>query len=147
MNIKGITFEFLRYVLVGGSAFVIDIGTLFLVRTYVLYSWGAKGVLISTAIGFIAGLIFNYIFSNLFVFKRIDEKVKKHPIRSFTIFTIIGIIGLGLTELGMYGGIQIFGLDYYLLVKIFTAAIVLLWNYIARKVFIFKGEELWTKKN
>jgi len=138
MNIKGITFEFFRYVLVGGSAFLIDIGTLFLVQTYLLFTWGAAGVLISTAIGFIAGLIFNYIFSNLFVFKKIDKKVKKHPVRSFTIFTIIGIIGLGLTEIGMFAGIKLLGLDYYLFVKIFTAAIVLLWNYIARKVFIFK---------
>jgi len=146
MNIKGITLEFFRYVLVGGFAFIIDIGTLYLFRTFVFYNLGANGILISTAIGFIAGLIFNYIFSNLFVFKKIDESVKKHPVRSFTIFTIIGIIGLGLTETGMYAGIRFFGQEYYLYVKIVIAAVVLLWNYIARKIFIFKGEELWTKK-
>jgi putative flippase GtrA len=145
MNIKGITFEFFRYLLVGGSAFIIDAGTLYLVQTYLLYSWGAVGILVSTAIGFIVGLIYNYILSNLFVFKKIDDKVKKHPIRSFTIFSIIGIIGLLLTEIGMYAGIILIGQKYYMFIKVVVAAIVLLWNYIARKVFIFKGEELWMK--
>ena len=147
MNIKGVALEFFRYVLVGGSAFLIDAGILYLVQTYLLYPWGTTGVLISTAIGFTAGLIYNYILSNWFVFKKIDEKVKKHPMRSFIIFTIIGIIGLIFTEIGMYAGIKLCGLDYFMLVKVIVAAVVLLWNYIARKVFIFKGEVLWTKEN
>ena len=116
-------------------------------QTYILYPWKETGVLISTAIGFIAGLIFNYIFSTIFVFKNIDDKVKKHQVRSFFIFTIIGIIGLLLTETGMYAGILLLGLNFFMFVKVITATIVLLWNYIARKIFIFKGEVLWTKKN
>ena len=146
MNIKGLIFEFSRYVLVGGAAFLIDIGSLYLLQTYVFHSFGTTGVLISTAIGFTLGLIFNYIFSKKFVFQKMDDNVNKHPIRSFTIFTIIGIFGLAFTEIGMYAGVKLLGLDYYLIVKIVVAIFVLLWNYIARKVFIFKGEKIYEEK-
>jgi len=69
----------------------------------------------------------------------IDENVKRRKIRSFVLFVIIGIIGLLITELCMYIGVYMFGQKWYLVVKIFTAGIVLLWNYAGRKVLIFKG--------
>jgi putative flippase GtrA len=103
------------------------------------------GILLATACGFIIGLVFNYVFSFIFVFKQIDEKAQKHKIRSFVIFTVIGVIGLWLTELFMYAGIKLFGQTVYLIIKIVTAIVVLLWNYIARKMFIFKGVQYGTK--
>ena len=145
MNIKGIKFEFFRYILVGGSAFLIDASILFLLEKYLLSGLGEIGILISTAIGFIAGLIYNFILSTLYVFKKIDESVQKHPVRSFVIFTIIGIVGLLLTEAGMYAGIRFLGAEYYMFVKVVVAGIVLIWNYTARKILIFKGETLWTE--
>jgi putative flippase GtrA len=99
---------------------------------------GKAGILISTALGFITGLIYNYILSLIFVFKKASDKVKGKQLKSFIIFSIIGIIGLGLTEVGMYLGIITFGSQYYLIVKLFVAAVVLFWNYIARKIFIFQ---------
>jgi putative flippase GtrA len=126
--------------LVGGSAFLIDAGILFLLQTYLLYRFGEIGILISTAVGFIAGLIYNFILSTLYVFKRTNENAKKHPVRSFVIFTIIGIVGLILTEAGMYAGIRLLGVDHYMFVKVVVAGIVLIWNYTARKILIFKGK-------
>ncbi|GMO38932.1 MAG: hypothetical protein Ta2F_15310 [Termitinemataceae bacterium] len=106
---------------------------------------GTAGILLATAVGFIAGLVFNYIFSLIFVFKQIDENAKQHKIRSFILFTVIGVIGLALTEAGMYGGIRMFGQEWYLVVKIITAGIVLVWNYSARKLLIFKGAKYGQK--
>ena len=131
--------EFLRYVLIGGIAFVIDISVLYLFRTFIFFHMGHVGILIAAALGFTAGLIFNFIFSLVFVFKQIDEKAKQHKVRSFILFVIIGLIGLLITEACMYGGIILFGEKWYLLVKCFTAGIVLMWNYIGRKILIFKG--------
>jgi putative flippase GtrA len=131
--------EFLRYVLVGGIAFIVDMLVLYLSRTLLFSHMGHTGILIATALGFTAGLVFNYIFSLLFVFKQIDENAKRHKIRSFVLFVIIGIIGLLITELCMYAGINLFGEEWYLVVKIFTAGLVLLWNYAGRKILIFKG--------
>jgi putative flippase GtrA len=96
------------------------------------------GILLAAAFGFIAGLIFNYIFSLIFVFRHTNENAKQHKIRSFILFTVIGVIGLLITEVCMFAGIHIFGQKWYLAVKIITAGIVLMWNYIARKILIFK---------
>ncbi|MDR2509274.1 MAG: GtrA family protein [Spirochaetaceae bacterium] len=132
-------YEFLRYVLVGGSAFVIDIGVLYFTKTYIFQKLATSGILAATACGFIAGLIYNYTLSILFVFKNACETVAAHKTRSFIVFTIIGLIGLGLTELLMYTGIRLAGSPFYLVVKVVTAGVVLLWNYIARKLLVFKG--------
>lgn len=130
--------EFLRYLLVGGTAFIIDASILFITKRYIFDDLGKSGVLISTALGFIVGLIFNYILSILFVFEKSKEKVKGKQIKAFTIFAIIGVIGLLLTELGMYAGIELFGENAYIFIKIFVAGVVLIWNYTARKITIFR---------
>jgi putative flippase GtrA len=131
--------EFLRYVLVGGLAFIIDFGVLHLSKTLFFSHLEHVGILLAAALGFTAGLVFNFIFSLLFVFKQRAENAKRHKIRSFALFAIIGLIGLLITEFCMYAGVCLFGAEWYLIVKMFTAGIVLIWNYVARKVLIFKG--------
>jgi putative flippase GtrA len=129
-------------VVVGGSAFLVDISVLQLCLDYFFHDLTVNdGILLATALGFMAGLICNYTFSCLFVFQKIDEKAKQHKTRSFILFAIIGIVGLGLTELLMFLGILLMGEDRYIAVKIFAAGVVLVWNYLARKIMIFKGVE------
>lgn len=129
--------EFMRYLVVGGSAFVVDFGVLYLTKTFLFDSMGNTGILLATAIAFIAGLLFNYVFSILFVFEQAGNKIKGKEAKAFALFALIGVIGLGLTQLGMYLGITIFDPAYYLVVKAIVAIVVLFWNYIARKVLIF----------
>lgn len=139
-KLKNVDFirEFIRYFFVGGSAFFIDTGVLYLTQRFIFFSMGKPGILIATALGFMAGLVYNYILSIFFVFKNAEEKIKGKQLESFIIFAIIGIIGLGLTELGMYLGITLLSSKYYLFVKVVVATVVLFWNYIARKILIFK---------
>jgi len=129
-------YEFSRYVLVGGSAFVVDMALLYLFKNYVFYNFENK-IYISTALGFIGGLIYNYIFSLTFVFDNAKSQNKGKTIGAFIAFLLIGMAGLLLTEIGMYIGIQIFAI-YYLFVKTLVAAVVLIWNYGMRKMLIFK---------
>jgi putative flippase GtrA len=138
-------FEFLRYSMVGGLAFIIDFGVLYLAKTYLFSALETAGILLATALGFIAGLIFNYILSFIFVFKKIDAGAQQHKIRSFILFSGIGVIGLALTEAGMYVGIRLFGHEWYLFLKVIIAGIVLAWNYLARKILIFKGAQYGQK--
>lgn len=118
--------EFFRYAVVGGIAFLADYGTLFLFQE----------LFISTAAGFIVGLIVNYVLSLTFVFRRKDNRGSGKSVTAFLIFTVVGVIGLGLTELIMYLGTELMHISY-LIVKIAAAAIVLVWNYVGRKVLIF----------
>ena len=136
-GVKELGMEFFRYLLVGGSAFVVDFGVLYLTKTFLFCGIGITGVYIATALGFTAGLVYNYILSMIFVFKRAKEKTQGKTVRAFLVFSLIGVIGLGITELGMYLGVQL--LDFhYLIVKVVMAAIVLMWNYLARKFLIFR---------
>ncbi|EKQ51307.1 MULTISPECIES: GtrA family protein [unclassified Clostridium] len=136
MNRKAIIDEFIRYIFVGGTAFFIDILTLYFFKTQVFFGLGYIGIYVSTALGFLAGLIFNYICSLIFVFKDAKEQGKGRNIFSFFLFSLIGMIGLLLTEIGMYAGVNFFNMNY-LLTKVIVAAAVLIWNYAARKILIF----------
>jgi putative flippase GtrA len=136
---KPLIHEFLRYVLVGGAAFIVDFGILYFSKAFLFSTLGETGILLATALGFIAGLVFNYVLSLAFVFKQTSGTAKQNKVRSFVLFTIIGIIGLLITEVCMFSGIVIFGQQWYPAMKIIAAWIVLMWNYIARKTFIFKG--------
>jgi len=136
---KQLIYEFLRYMLAGGFIFILDITVLYLTKTFIFNNMGHIGILLATAISFICVLILNYIFSVVFVFRQIDEKAQKNKVRSITIFIIIGITGLILTEVCMHIGLIIFGEEWYLAVKAATSWIVFMWNYIGRKLFIFGG--------
>lgn len=122
--------EFIRYCLVGGIAFLVDFGVLIFFTEVLNLDYK-----ISAIFGFIAGLAVNYILSKTFVFKK---KVNSET-KAFTIFAIIGIIGLGITELGLWLGADIVGIDYRI-AKIIVTGVVLFWNYLGRKFLIFNRE-------
>ena len=110
---------------------------MFLSRSFLFGYLGDDGVYIATALGFISGLVFNYIFSLVFVFKSAKEQNKGKTVGAFIAFALIGMIGLALTEGGMYLGYNMMRINY-LVVKVFVAAVVLVWNYAGRKILIFK---------
>ena len=126
--------EFMRYIVVGGSAFVLDFGTMCLFKEFI---FKGEHLFIAVFIGYIVGLVYNFLLSNWYVFKNGFEKIKGKEIRSFIIFALIGIVGLGLTEVLMYLFVNILTI-WYIFAKILSAGIVLFWNYLARKLIIYK---------
>ena len=79
----------------------------------------------------------NYILSVCFVFSE-TEKVKSKA-KEFIVYAVIGVIGLLLTEAIMYLCTDIIGM-YFLLSKIVAAAIVLIWNFVARKKILYTNK-------
>ncbi len=137
---KALVKEFARYLVVGGTAFLVDYGVLYLSKTYLFQSLGDSGVYLATALGFLAGLSYNYILSLVWVFQSAKAQNKGKTVGAFLVFAVIGAIGLLLTEGGMYVGYQLMHINY-LIVKLFVAAVVLLWNYGARKVILFRDDK------
>lgn len=129
--------EFVRYLVVGGLSFVVDFATLFICQQYVFPENSPETLYLSTAIGFITGLIVNYILSLVFVFTDEKQATKGRDFKSFFIFAMIGVIGLLLTELGMHLGVNVLNFNY-LFIKCIVTGFVLIWNYGARKIIIFK---------
>lgn len=134
---RRLLFEFLRYAVVGGIAFVVDFGTLVAAQEIYLKSFLA-GVYIATVLGFIVGLVVNYALSLWFVFTSVKDRDKGRSLGAFLVFGVIGLLGLVWTELGMWLGIEQLHLNY-MLVKVFVTGAVLLWNYLGRKILIFNG--------
>lgn len=121
-------FQLIRYTFVGGFAFIVDFGTLFLLTEYLNLHY-----LVSAAIAFILGLVTNYFLSIGWVFTRHTVSDKRIE---FIVFALIGLVGLGLNELFLWLFTDLAGM-YYLISKILTAVLVYLWNFFVRKLILF----------
>ena len=108
-------------------------------------------LILSTAFGFCAGLTVNWLLSITFVFKQVSDEKQSRSKKSFAIFTIIGVIGLGITQLGMFLGVNflpeitLFSSTTFLgeswtwwISKVIMTCLVLVWNYVGRKLLVFK---------
>ncbi len=119
--------QILKFGVVGGIAFLIDYAVLFCCEEFL-----KLGVLWSAGIAFTISVIFNYIASVKWVF---DVNQEKDPKKNFIMFIIFSIIGLILTEIIMWFGTDILNI-HYLLVKIIATGIVMVFNFITRKMFL-----------
>lgn len=126
---KKLFVQIFRFLIVGGLAFVIDYATLIVCKEV----FGIP-VLISSAIAFTVSVIFNYILSVKWVFDVNNNKSKQE---NFIVFIVLSIIGLLLTELIMWLGTDIIGINY-LIVKIIATILVMIFNFITRKIFLEK---------
>lgn len=140
---KTLILEFLRYAVVGGISFVADAGAMTLFKE-LFFKENCTGVQMAlcVAIGFVVGLACNYLLSNIFVFKSDEQKKQGRNLKAFILYFLVGLIGFGLTELGMWVGVGIVGADglWYILIKCFVAGVVLIWNYVGRKIFVYHGK-------
>lgn len=155
--------QILKFGVVGGLSFVID----FVVYTIVCKVLGGEyGYLIAGICGFTVSLIFNYLASMAFVFERKENANRK---AEFLIFLILSLIGMGLNTLILWLYVDlltanvswifnIHNLIYNWLVsinigffnsvkelieifaKIFATAIVMVYNFISRKIFLEKKD-------
>ena len=93
------TLQFLRYIVVGGCAFVTDFCTVWLLKELGLH------YLVAGVFGFILGVIVNYILSKTLAFS--GKKANMSAQAEFVLFIVISLIGLGLTELFVEGSFQV----------------------------------------
>ena len=124
---ENLLIQIFKFGIVGGIAFLIDYVVLFCCKEFIGLS-----VLLSAAIAFTVSVVYNYIASVKWVFDVNKEKSAK---KNFVIFIILSIIGLIITEIIMWIGSDIMKINY-LIVKIIATAIVMVFNFITRKMFL-----------
>ena len=143
--------EILRFCIVGGVATIVDFVamgiTLYIFDPSlypnffnVFYGGGTPTVLAScvgTGVGFIVGLVVNYLLSVLFVF---DEKGSSKTLHGFIVFALLSAGGLAINVVGMYLFVDLAGWNEWL-IKIMLTLIVLVYNYITRKLIIFRKDK------
>ncbi len=104
--------------------------------------------LISSGVSYTISTIVNYILSVTVVF---DADKEANKVVQFIVFVVLSLIGLGINQLCMWGGtawlerlmeqsqaLAAYSRYAYMVVKIFATAIVMVYNFITRKIFIEK---------
>lgn len=151
---KQLFWEIFRFLIVGGTATIVDYAA-----SYLFYHWWLPSSLVgetasliaSTAIGFLFGLIVNWLLSITFVFKQVKDEKESRSKKSFLIFSLIGVAGLAITEIGVWAGVEFLpqitffssttfiGAEWkWWISKVVMTCVVLVWNYVGRKLLVFK---------
>ncbi len=132
--------QFFRYLFVGGIATVVDW----------LLSFGAEQLLksltttddqivyiLATTAGFAGGLVTNFLLSRAFVFASKEARAKTKLGEFMGHFTV-GAVGLGMSYLIVWAGTS-FVVNNFMIFRIIATIIVFVWNYLARKFFVYKN--------
>ena len=120
--------QFVKYLFVGGAAFLFDFGTLYTLTEYVHFHY-----LVSSVFAFIIGLNVNYFLAKFLVFK--ESKIKNIK-KEYLLVVVISLSALVINQFSLFVLTEKIGM-YYLLSKIITTVFLLFYNFIIRKVFIF----------
>ena len=118
----------IKFGFVGFLCFFIDWG----IMVFLTEVFGINP-LISSTISFTVSVTVNYILSVTFVFET-DKNANKGS--QFVIFVLLSIVGLGVNELCMWLGTDLLGI-HYMITKVGATAVVMVYNFITRKIFLF----------
>lgn len=132
VNSEGIIFlarQFSLFTLVG----VVGTAAHYIVLV-VLVELLALNAVASSAAGALCGALVNYLLNHRFTFRSAMPHGKTLP-RFLTVATA----GFAINALIMYLGVEVAQM-YYLLVQILATGMVLVWNFVANKLWTFSGE-------
>lgn len=119
--------QIFKFGIVGGIATVIDFVFLYLFREFCNFP-----VLVSNTLSFCISVIYNYIASVKWVF---DVNKEKDAKKQFIIFIVFSVLGLLLNNLIMLVTVDFLNI-YYLLAKVVATLLVMVFNFITRKIFL-----------
>ena len=123
--------QIFKFVIVGGLSFILDF-----IIYYVLTKLFGVYYITAGFFSFTISLIFNYLMSMKFVFRSKDSLKKTHE---FAIFATLSVMGLGLNLLCLFIMVDYMGI-YDLFAKVLTAGIVMVFNFVTRKIFLEQKE-------
>ena len=124
-----IFFQLFRYVIAGGGLFLIDV-----VLFYVFAVFFNINYLVVNSTLFVFGSVLNYILSYKWVF--LDSNIDSHS-RNIKVLMLVLLFSLLLSNLQLYFYIEILTLEK-LDSKLLSAVMVFIWNFLARKYFVFR---------
>ena len=149
---KSIFIETVKFIIVGLISFLIDYIAFLIFNRVIFGQDGGEHTVLTTAanvIGYCVGVIVNYFLLRIFVFTADYQKENGKGAKAFILFVISSIIGLILTVLftGLFMSLfEMLDLSRFnslflesdSLGKISATLLVPVWNYLSKKLFIFK---------
>ena len=124
-KIENLIIQIIKFIVVGGIATIID----WLIY-YLLYNYFNLEPLYANILSYSIATVYNYLATVKYVFV-----VKTKNKKTFLIFIIFSLIGLMLSELLIYLFINKF-LFNKMIAKIISTIIVMIFNFITRKIFL-----------
>jgi putative flippase GtrA len=125
-----------RYAVSGGIAALVTLAV-YAAAWRLLASAGVRwDYLLADAIGWAAGMVVNYVLSSRWVFQRAGTPTA--PVRDFSVFALIGLVGLGWSQLGLWVLIGRWGAQRDL-AKLTMIAVVFAWNFAARRAWLLRA--------
>lgn len=137
--------QILKFVTVGGISFLVD----FLVYT-ILCNVLQIHYIIAGVSGFTVSVVVNYILSMRYVFIPKEDRRKD---KEFIIFVILSLIGMFINSVLLFICIDVIYMNFVYLkqslsiewmnivAKVFATGIVMVYNFITRKMFLEKKEK------
>lgn len=126
---KKLISQIIKFGFVGFLCFFIDYGIMVFLTEALKINY-----LISSGCSFSVSVIMNYILSIKFVF---DADRDANKVKQFLVFLFFSIGGLIINQIVMWVAVDLLGI-FYMISKIGATAIVMVYNFITRKLFIEK---------
>ncbi len=130
---KGIK-QFLSYFGVGGAAALVEWGTFSLLE----FAFNTP-YLLATFIAFVVATLVNWILGRIFTFK--ESAYQEQRTKEFLLVFLVSAIGLAFNLLLMYLFVTVLRMDTNILktlAKVLATGIVFIWNFLSRKLWIYK---------
>lgn len=121
-----------KFGVVGVVCFAIDYTLMIL-----LTELAGLDYLLSSGISFSVSVVVNYLLSMRFVFR---SKKDANKVKEFTVFVVLSITGLLLTEALMWVGVELIGI-HYMFTKVAVTGIVMVYNFVTRKLILEERAE------
>ncbi len=126
---KQILKQFIRYLIVGSSSFILDISLLYLLTEIV----GLRPTF-SLVFSQIIVIIYNFSLNRFWTFKSTGQLNKQ-----MILYLLLVVFNYFLGLLIMYIGNEIFKINY-LLIRVVNIALITLWNFLIYKYIIYKDK-------
>ena len=133
--------EFIKlvlYLFVGGTAALVEWGLFYIFLHYLLAGLGLGITSLSmlcTSLAFCLSTLYHYFLGNVLVF---DSGSRYDRGKELTLVFAVSIMGLVFYLLLMYIFVSLLGWEP-MLSKVLTSCIVVVWNYLSRKKWIFRS--------
>lgn len=124
---RRLLWQVVRFLIVGLASFSIDYGLFVL-----LFHFFGVQYLVASTISFSISLVLNYFLTLKFVF---NAQPGRNVAAEFAIYIGLNVIALGLNQLILFLSVDLIGLSP-LIGKLTATAIVLIYNFISRKLLI-----------